>query len=309
MKYKIKKCLSIMLTMCMVMSLFAGTTVTASAAEGAHDHHDHSGWTPLTASGGYPKSGNYYLSDDLTLSSNLIINNQNVTLCLNGHVLTGKSNDYSVIQVKNGGTLTICDCQNTEHEGYIDKDKLWKAGTDVPAGCTKCDLTGGVITGGNLGGYDKGGAVNIASGTTVTFTGGNIAGNTAGYGGGVYNEGTLNLNGGNIVGNKALYTGGGVSNGSTGSAGGNVNMSGGAISNNTTDSGNNGNMGGGVYSGSTFNMSGGTISNNYVNGTGGGVYFAGGGVVSLTVPSPIILPPNWPPVCIAIRSILRCPAQ
>lgn len=272
------KALSLLLTLCMVLGLLPGMTLTASAAEGTHDHSQ--GWTELTA-GGYPKSGNYYLSDDLTLSSNLIINGQNVTICLNGHVLTGKSNDYSVIQVKNGGTLTICDCGSTEHKGYLDAEGLWKAGESVPDGCTKCDLTGGVITGGNPGTYEKGGAVNIASGTTVTFTGGNIAGNTADYGGGVYNEGTLNLDGGKIVGNKALYTGGGVSNGSPGYAGGNVNMTGGAISYNTTDSGNNGNYGGGVYNDGTFNMTGGTISHNYVNGKGGGVYISYGKQTSI----------------------------
>ena len=279
------KALSLLLTLCMVVGLFPAVTITASAEEVTHDHS--SGWTALTAetvNGGYPTSDNYYLSDDLTLTNNLIINGQNVTICLNGHVLTGKSNDYSVIQVKNGGTLTICDCQNTEHKGYLDAEGLWhklEADATVPDGGTSCDLTGGVITGGDPGTYGKGGGVNAASGTTVTFTGGNIAGNTAGYGGGVYNEGTLNLNGGNIVGNKAVYTGGGVSNGSPGYAGGTVNMSGGAISYNTTDSGNNGNMGGGVYNEGTFNMTGGTISHNYVNGTGGGVYISYGKTASI----------------------------
>ncbi|MCI5898427.1 MAG: hypothetical protein MRZ82_05445, partial [Firmicutes bacterium] len=277
------KALSLLLTLCMVLGLLPGMALTASAEEGTHDHS--SGWTALTANGGYPTSGNYYLSDDLTLTNNLIINNQNVTLCLNGHVLTGKSNDYSVIQVRNGGTLTICDCQNTKHEGYIDTDGLWKAGETVPEGCTECDLTGGVITGGNPGTDGEGGGVSNGNssyvGGTVTFTGGNIAGNTAYYGGGVYNKGTLNLNGGNIIGNKAVYNGGGVSNGSLGYTGGTVNMTGGAISYNTTDSGNDGNMGGGVYSDGTFNMTGGTITHNYVNGTGGGVYLSCGKEVSI----------------------------
>ena len=34
MKYKIKKCLSIMLTLCMVLSLLSGATVTANADGG-----------------------------------------------------------------------------------------------------------------------------------------------------------------------------------------------------------------------------------------------------------------------------------
>lgn len=253
--------------------------VTASAAGGAEGAHDHSqGWTELTA-GGNPKSGKYYLSGDLTLTKNLIINGTDVTICLNGHVLMGnKSDDYnSVIQVQSGGTLTICDCKNTKHEGYIDAEGLWKAGDSVPDGCTEYNLTGGVITGGNPGISGEGGAVNIASGTTVTFTGGNIAGNTAGYGGGVYNKGTLNLDGGKIVGNKGSSYGGGVC-----SAGGTVKMTGGDISYNTTDSGNDSSQGGGVYSGSTFNMTGGTISHNHVNGTGGGVYFAFGSEGSIT---------------------------
>lgn len=277
------KALSLLLTLCMVLGLLPGMTLTASATDDTHDHSLPE-WKALTAetvNGGYPYSGKYYLSDDLTLTKNLIINGQNVTICLNGHVLTGKSNDYSVIQVKNGGTLTIFDCQNTEHKGYIDTEGLWKAGTTVPDGCTECDLTGGVITGGNPSYSEYGGAVYAESGTTVTFTGGNIAGNKASRGGGVYNQGTLNLDGGKIVGNKALYNGGGVSNGSPGYTGGTVNMTGGAISYNTTDSGNNGNYGGGVYSDGTFNMTSGTISHNYVNGTGGGVYLSYGKTASI----------------------------
>ena len=272
------KALSLLLTLCMVIGLLPGMTLTASATDDTHDHSLPE-WKALTAetvNGGYPYSGKYYLSDDLTLTKNLIINGQNVTICLNGHVLTGKSNDYSVIQVKNGGTLTIFDCQNTEHKGYIDTEGLWKAGTTVPDGCTECDLTGGVITGGNPSYSEYGGAVYAESGTTVTFTGGNIAGNKASRGGGVYNQGTLNLDGGKIVGNKAVFNGGGVS-----SVGGTVNMTGGAISYNTTDSGNNGNMGGGVYSESTFTMSGGTITHNHVNGTGGGVYLSYGKTASI----------------------------
>ena len=277
------KALSLLLTLCMVIGLLPGMALTASAEEAPHNHS--SGWTELTnkivsASGGYLASGNYYLSDDLTLTNNLIINGQKVTICLNGNVLTGKTTyDSSVIQVQYGGTLTICDCQNTEHKGYIDADgRLWhKLETDatVPEGGTECNLTGGVITGGNIG-SGQGGAVYIDSGT-VTFTGGNIAGNKAGYGGGVYNnKGTLNLNGGKIVGNKCSFWGGGVC-----SVGGTVEMTGGAISYNTTDSGNNGNYGGGVYSDGTFNMTGGTISRNYVNGKGGGVYLSYGKAASI----------------------------
>ena len=256
------KALSLLLTLCMVIGLLPGVTLTASAEEAPHDHS--SGWKELTNTivstrGGFLESGNYYLSEDLTLTKNLTISGQDVTICLNGHVLTGQTTyDSSVIKVQkweSEATLTICDCKTTEHKGYIDAEGLWhklEAEGAVPANCTECNLTGGVITGGNIG-SGNGGAVYIDSGT-VTFTGGNIAGNTAGYGGGVYNQGTLNLNGGSIVGNKCSFWGGGVC-----SVGGTVEMTGGAISYNTTDRGNNGNMGGGVYSDGTFTMSGGTI--------------------------------------------------
>lgn len=263
-----------LLTLCMVIGLLPGMALTASAAD--HQNHDE-GWTALTDSGGALAAGKYYLSGDLTLTKNLIINGTDVTICLNGHVLMGNKSDdyYSVIQVQNGGKLTICDCQNTKHKGYIDKDGLWKAGETVLEGCTECDLTGGVITGGNPGMRGMGGAVNIDSGT-LNLDGGNIAGNTADYGGGVYNKGTLNLNGGKIVGNKGSFWGGGVC-----SVGGTVNMTDGAISYNTTDSGYDSNKGGGVYSESTFTMTGGTISHNYVNGTGGGVYISYGKQTSI----------------------------
>ena len=268
------KALSLLLTLCMVVGLFPAVTITASAEEVTHDHSSPE-WTALSANGGALGAGKYYLSGDLTLNNNLIINGVEVTLCLCGHILTGKSNDYSVIQVKYGGKLTICDCKNTKHDGYLNAEGLWKVGESVPDGCTEYNLTGGVITGGNNSYSETGGAVYAASGTTVTMTGGNIAGNKAYRGGGVYNEGTLNLNGGSIVGNKCSFWGGGVYSSGT------FNMTDGTISYNTTDSGNNTNKGGGVCSDGTFNMSGGTISHNYVNGTGGGVYISYGKQASI----------------------------
>ena len=77
------------------------------------DHSNHTGWTELSgtiSSNSFYGGGSYWLDGDVTYGSiySLTINqNQNVTLCLNGHTL-----DMGgwTINVESGATLTICDC-------------------------------------------------------------------------------------------------------------------------------------------------------------------------------------------------------
>ena len=241
--------------------------VTALAQDDNHDNHE--GWTALTnevLSGNTLPAGKYYLSDDLECNGTpqtWITITDEVTLCLNGHVLNlnGQS-----LRVQSGATLHLCDCNTTTlHKFTVGSDGLWQLneadGTET--------LTGGVITGGKNRKEDisswNGGGVFVNG--TFAMSGGNIVGNmSTNKGGGVYVDinGTFTLSGGSIAGNTCTYSGGGVFvNGN-----GTFTMSGGSISGNTCSSG------GGVYLYGTFTMSGGSIAGNRCS-SGGGVYVNG----------------------------------
>ena len=241
--------------------------VTAVAQDDNHDNHE--GWTALTnevLSGNTLPAGKYYLSDDLECNGTpqtWITITDEVTLCLNGHVLNlnGQS-----LRVQSGATLHLCDCNTTTlHKFTVGSDGLWQLneadGTET--------LTGGVITGGKNRKEDisswNGGGVFVNG--TFAMSGGNIVGNmSTNKGGGVYVDinGTFTLSGGSIAGNTCTYSGGGVFvNGN-----GTFTMSGGSIAGNTCSSG------GGVYLYGTFTMSGGSIAGNRCS-SGGGVYVNG----------------------------------
>ncbi len=77
---------------------------------GVHKHTDGTILMPLTVAGGELNTGNYYLADNLTATDIITIpEGATVNLCLNGKTL-----DMGSYYIKNNGTLTICDCQNTE---------------------------------------------------------------------------------------------------------------------------------------------------------------------------------------------------
>ena len=158
-----------------------------SEESAAHDHNDGE-WTALTADGGVLTAGKYYLADDVTLTTDLTISGE-VTLCLNGHKLTGTGKS-SVITVNSDANFTLCDCSTEAN--------------NVVGGVT---YTTGVVTGGS-GFYDgqaysRGGGVYVAENASFTLTGGSISGNSVEYGegGGVYiSEGsTFTMSGGSIA--------------------------------------------------------------------------------------------------------------
>ena len=229
----------------------------------------------------------YYLASDVTLSTNNITISGNVTLCLNGNVLTGTGNG-SVITVEEGASLTLCDCQEGSANNEVG---------DIT-------YTSGVITGGTGDSSNNGGGVYVKSNAEFIMQSGTIAGNTvSNSGGGVYVESNANftMSGGSISGNTASSGGGGVYfygdtftmtggyiTNNTAQNGGGVrmqhastfNMTGGEISGNTATTGSGGGVN--VISG-TFNMSGGTISNNSANSGGvnvEGTFTMSGGTIS-----------------------------
>lgn len=218
----------------------------------------------ITSAGGTLASGNYYLADDITLTSDLIVNSGTVNICLNGHVLKG-SGSSSVIRVSNSyATLNIYDCNpTTPHKYTINSDGCW--------------------------------ALNDSSGSN-TVLGGAISNGTgySGYGGGIYNTGTLTLNNINIIGNKgngSIYntynltvTGGNIiGNGSENNyqCGGIYNSSNGTtVINNTKISNNNSINGAGIRTdGGYLTLNNVTVENNHATSStlgGGGILLYGG---------------------------------
>ena len=300
-KNKGRKGLSLLLVMCMVLSLLP---VTAAAGDTEHTHcvcgktdcDEHGGSVTFSALTGDEMNryqviseGTYYLAEDITADGDTTIRG-NVILCLNGHTLNlnGKH-----IRLNEYATLTICDCRTTPTYGNLDDSGLWvKSDT---AG--NCDLTGGVITGGradrdNSQDAGQGGAIKINSyDAHLMIYSGNIAGNVAECGGAVYlgHTSTVSLYGGSIIGNMASGgTGAGTSAGNRCGGGGvYVNggntfyMTGGSIEKNTVAASEKNDGGGGVLvNNGTFEMTGGSITGNSVTGhtssTGGGVYVNGG---------------------------------
>lgn len=153
------------------------------------------------------KSAVVKLSADIEIDTSLMVS-RTVTLDLNGCVLRVTSDYNSVIEVKDGGALTLTDSSpSTTHYYSVDPDtKLWTIlpGDTGAAG----SIQGGIITGGDTG---LGGGVWIRTGGTLTMNGGAIAGCRANNQGGgvyVYGGGTFTMNGGTIAGCVADFSGG-----------------------------------------------------------------------------------------------------
>ena len=224
---------------CAALSFMLLRPVTASAETVGHG--DHFGWMPMAEDAAtLSADGSYYLNGDLT--QNLTISSGNITLCLNGHTLTGAGNG-SVITVSEGAEFTLCDCSAEGAGTVTGGDARYGGGVYVESGAA-FTLESGTIAGNAA--TDNGGGVYVSENASFTMTGGAVADNASDdRGGGVY-----------IDGEDAFFT-----------------MTSGTISNNTSNT-----NGGGVWvgTGASFTMENGTISENASqNQTGGGVYVVG----------------------------------
>ena len=241
-KNKGRKGLSLLLVMCMVLSLLP---VTAMAAE-QNCTGDHTGWRKLSRNVSSLDGGEYFLTGDVEVQDDIFIDSE-VTLCLSGHTMD-----------LNGHNIII----NGDAE------------TEASLALHNCAGSGS-ITGGN-GGTTRpdryGGAVYVGARATFSMYGGAITQNTASNGGGVYvASGTFNMYGGSITKNKTDEGIGSDGGGVYVSIGGSFNMHEGVIAENQAYS-----NGGGICTdgGGTFSMYGGTITKNTAY-AGGGVYVGG----------------------------------
>lgn len=316
MKQKLRQPLSILLTLLMLLALLPAAAFAADGGDGTKNpyaHEDHTGYTEWTNTGALPdKEGEYYLSNDITLSANWDVPGETV-LCLNGHNVD--LNTYH-FEVGKGEHLVICDCSTVVvHAGYLDPENydLWTPGE---GNGETCNLTGGVIYGGVSTEDSTGSCINAAEGD-VTIAGGNIAGNLNWKDNRTNSEGTVRIRsgnftmyGGSITGNYAYHYGGGIYVSGTSRLGSKVSLYGGEICHNTSEYG-----GGGVYTspyvdflldggsieynktgfgrsdsygggvtvsgvvGDAAEIKSGSICYNACNGMGGGIYLSGSGYV------------------------------
>lgn len=269
----------LLLTLTLCLCALLCMVVTASASEvSVHSHPvcgkthtdigDHTGtcgdvtWTAWDGTSEITydpetKTAYIYLADNVTTEYSIEVREgKTLYLCLNGKSITKSSEDTnltgnrSVIDFTEGGSLILCDCQDT---GSITHTE---------------GVTGRGV---NVGGRNEG------NGTFIMY-GGAISGNNCVYGdgGGVYVYGTFTMYGGTIKENKSTSA--------NGSGGVDANcrtfaMYGGTITGNEAVNG----WGGGIslnmgysHSGVKAIISGGAITNNKAADMGGGIHIANG---------------------------------
>jgi hypothetical protein len=245
------------------LELQDGAVLTVDGTVNALGHGDHGkGWVEgsLRIGNGAAVingSGTIYLKSKgrlLNIGSDQALRQ----LTLDGVTLVGlEDNDYSLVDVHNGGELVLKSGKITGNT-FISDERASGGGVNVYKGMFT--MEGGEISGNSANGKEgaSGGGVNISKGT-FTMSDGAISGNTvvqSGSGGSAHGGGVQ-------AGGESVFT-----------------MTGGAISGNSTGrwgseiSGNKAGLWGGgvvVQNGSTFIMKGGTIVDNIAPRHSGGV--------------------------------------
>jgi len=164
--------------------------------------HDNITFTAWNATDSMPtEAGNYYLANDVTISSTWNVPSGTLNLCLNGYGINAGGSGYSVITVPNGAILNLYDCGTTVHSFSVNSDGLAMVGTGDKA------FVGGYITGGSVS--EQGGGVYVSG--EFTMYGGTLIGNKGANAGGIFvDSGTFTMNGGKILYNTCSYQGAGV---------------------------------------------------------------------------------------------------
>lgn len=222
MKINARKYISLLLALCMVMSLLPAAALAATTE---NNHGEHSDWTELNGSIS-SLSGNCYLTGDVTCTGNITISGD-VTLCLNGYTLNLSGSYFRV----ESGSFTLCDCDGSGKitggaaafpAVYINKGNFTMTGGSITGNSSGIwvqpsgdfTMTGGSITRNTFNvtddySYTPCGGV-LVSGGSFTMTGGEITGNTVNVKGGlsvgggvlVVNYGRFTMTGGEITNNR-----------------------------------------------------------------------------------------------------------
>ena len=177
----IRKPISVLLSLLLVLSVFGGVGTIAKAAE-PHTH-DEITFAPWESTDSLPAdAGSYVLTDDVTVSATWAVPAGETNLCLNGKTINANGGNFAVITIGNGCTLNLYD----------------------PEG-------GGIITGANH--TADGGGVAITNGGHFNMYGGSIEGNCSTNGGGVSVNGSnavFHMYGGSIQYNEGYSNTGGI---------------------------------------------------------------------------------------------------
>lgn len=224
-------------------------------------------WTSTTT---LPTSGNYYLSDDVTLSSAHTVSGD-LNLCLGGNTITVDAG----IEVGSNVNVKLCSCVDG---GKIIRDTSYSNELIELKSGSSLQVAEVTIDGNNSGNNSlvvvNQGTLSLNHGAVLEK---NRISSASGCGSAItVTQGTVNINSGAIIQNNSAYSDGGSTIKTY--YGATVNMTGGEIKNNTGSK-----HGGAIqlygstaisaynYQTTTFNMSGGTISGNSCSGVGGGV--------------------------------------
>ena len=214
-----------------IVVLLMGALAVCAGAEEAHPHtgnhcvcggsavgnHDHVCadivWQPMpvdTTNLSKLPSGNYYLTQDLTVTAITSTTDLKLTVCLNGYDITTETTAVFGI-MKAGCVINFCDCSGTQAE-----DGLWTWG-------------GSVIANQNGKSRDYGGIVNLWANSVMNIYGGNFVGADSAVNGAVFNVCNDGYSTAGASSNKdsALFTAFTLYNGHI--YGGTVTKSGGAI--------------------------------------------------------------------------------
>ena len=276
-----KKILAAILTFALVLSMMPATVlaegasnVTASPYANTHSDAGHSddcgvtdGWLPWDKTDSLPTKGKYYLTDNVELSGEQYLM-EDLTLCLNGFVVSTKHDSKRLISTAAGTgiTLTITDCTaRTENGVYY----------------------AGALTDGKDSSSLGGGAILVRYGTTAHFYDGRITGNTSATAGGAlrlheptgtYEGAKFYMHGGEIAGNTAI-------NGTSYKTGGAIYMGNNTLFEMTggTIKGNTGSGGGVLYAvdNATINIKNATITGNTASFAGAVLHCARGAQVTI----------------------------
>lgn len=164
--------------------------------ENDHKLPDNAEWVGVSTLDNYMAAGYYYLTNDVNLSDPWSPIN-NVTLCLNGKIITASS-FADVIDMRAGKTITLCDC-DTQGRGAVISDH--RDGVGVYLNESTLNLYSGTITGTKYG-------VHLAQdNSTFNMHGGSIKNSSTG----VYMKARPNIT------NVFNMTGGTISGNGTGS--------------------------------------------------------------------------------------------
>ena len=194
MKTNARKYISLLLALCMVMSLLPAAALAASDGNCTGDHSE---WKALTSLGGTLTGGSYYLTGNLNANSTQINVTGTVNLCLNGYTLNLSGSYFRV----ESGSFTLCDCDGS---GKITGGAAAFPAVYINKG--NFTMTGGSITGNSSG-------IWVQSSGSFTMTGGEITDNTINVtndlsylpcGGVLVNGGSFTMTGGEITNNRCI---------------------------------------------------------------------------------------------------------